>query len=129
MKNTISIITLLLIFSSPSLFAQWEGAGTEENPFKIYSVEDLSLMNTNEVAFNSYIDTHFELMNSIDDTLYTKLGEDFYGYFHGKGHYTTLGFNDTTTNTAIDISNLPAGIYILKIETSNKVYDYKIVKQ
>lgn len=29
----------------------------------------------------------------------------------------------------IDMSNLPAGIFILKIETANKVYDYKIVKQ
>ncbi len=106
MKKTISIITFLFIFSSLGLFAQWQGAGTEENPFKIYSVEDLNLINTNEVNFNSYSDIHFELMNNIDDTLYTGLGDDFYGYFHGKGHYITLGFSDTTTSTVIDVRNV-----------------------
>ncbi|MGI6321174.1 MAG: T9SS type A sorting domain-containing protein [Bacteroidales bacterium] len=97
MKNTISTIILLflLVFSSLSLFAQWEGAGTEDNPYKIYSVEDLNFISTNEANFNSYSDIHFELMTNIDDTLYTKLGEEFYGYFHGKGHYITLGFNDS----------------------------------
>ena len=107
MKKTIYTTTLLflLIFSSLGLFAQWEGSGTEENPYRIYTVQDLNLINTNEVNFNSYNNIHFELMNNIDDTLYTKLGDEFCGYFHGKGHYITLGFNDTTS-TMSDMKNV-----------------------
>ena len=125
MKNTISIITLLLIFSSPSLFAQWEGAGTEENPFKIYSVEDLNLINTNELNFNSYSDIHFELMNNIDDTLYTKLGDEFYGYFHGKGHYITLGFNDTIPSNNMLFRNIYGTIDSLTVE--GKVENFRSI--
>jgi|LSQX01.1.fsa_nt_gb hypothetical protein len=125
MKNIISTITLLLVFSSLSLFAQWEGAGTEENPFKIYSVEDLNLINTNELNFNSYSDIHFELMNNIDDTLYTKLGDEFYGYFHGKGHYITLGFNDTIPSNNMLFRNIYGTIDSLTVE--GKVENFRSI--
>ena len=42
---------------------------------------------------------------------------------------TVINQNLKDGKTQIDLSNLPAGIYILKVETTNKVYDYKIVKQ
>jgi hypothetical protein len=48
--------------------------------------------------------------------------------------FNIIGLNVLNQNlkdgkTQIDMSNFPAGIYILKVETTNKVYDYKIVKQ
>ena len=42
---------------------------------------------------------------------------------------TVFNQNLKDGKTQIDMSYLPAGIYILKVETTNKVYDYKIVKQ
>ena len=87
-------LTVTMLLFSQVLLAQWQGAGTAQNPFKIYNVNDLNLINSNETAFNSYQGIHFELMNDINDTLFYKLGTNFRGYFHGKNHYITLGFKE-----------------------------------
>ncbi|MGI6320004.1 MAG: T9SS type A sorting domain-containing protein [Bacteroidales bacterium] len=106
MKKTISIITFLFIFSSLGLFAQWQGAGTEENPFKIFTVDDLNAIREQEdnplysalgpFGYNvPYTNIHFELMNNIEDSLTQKLCSKFGGHFHGKGHFISLNFNNS----------------------------------
>ena len=41
MKNKILLIAATLLLFAQTAFAQWAGAGTEEDPFQIYTVEDL----------------------------------------------------------------------------------------
>ena len=94
----ICLFTLILSFLPFAVSAQWTGAGTEQDPFKIYSVTDLEAMAPNETAFNYYENIHFELMNDINDSLRISLCNDFGGYLHGKGHSIILGMNNISVN-------------------------------
>ncbi|MFY9592278.1 MAG: hypothetical protein WAP54_09885, partial [Bacteroidales bacterium] len=95
MKIKITYI-IFNIFLSQICLAQWQGQGTEEDPFHIYNLEDLHLIKENEINFDSYVDIHFNLMNDIDDALSSRIANYFYGYFHGKGHYISLGVDEET---------------------------------
>ena len=94
-RINVCLLCVVLLFLPLGVSAQWAGAGTEQNPYQIYTIQDLEDINTNETAYNSYQNIHFELMNNITDTLRDKLSDKFYGYFHGKGYYITLGINNT----------------------------------
>ena len=112
MKKIYIIITILLLFSQ-ALFSQWTGSGTEQDPFKIYTVEDLENITTHQYDSeyldyirNSYTDIHFELMNDIESPLTHILCEYFHGYFHGKGHFITLEFNSPNLDDNILLLDL-----------------------
>ncbi|MDI9535943.1 MAG: hypothetical protein QM212_08175, partial [Bacteroidota bacterium] len=75
------IITILYVFFSQLCLAQWQGSGTEEDPFCIYNLNDLHLIKENEESFNGYAGIHFNLMNDIDDVLSFNIASNFRGYF------------------------------------------------
>ncbi|NLP20188.1 MAG: hypothetical protein GX378_05430, partial [Bacteroidales bacterium] len=87
MRKLILVFTIIL-FSCFSFSQEhpWQGSGTEEDPFRIYNLNDLHLIKENEESFNGYAGIHFNLMNDIDDVLSFNIASNFRGYFHGKGH-------------------------------------------
>ena len=87
-------LTVTILLFSQVLLAQWNGAGTEQDPYKIYTIEDLELITANQADFNFYQNIHFALMNNIEEPLTYQLCNAFKGYFHGKGHFITLDFHD-----------------------------------
>jgi len=114
MKTIIYLIISLLLFSQ-TLFAQhpWQGEGTEQEPFKIYTIEDLENITNYQMDENycrwengthkSYTNRHFRLMNNITDPLTATLCYSFDGYFHGNEKFITLDF--TVTLPAIEAFN------------------------
>ena len=121
MKNKILLIAVTLLLCSQTAFAQtpWTGAGTAQDPFQIYTVEDLEKITEHQLDDEYRFDTvialsnrhisyrycHFALMNDIETPLTEKLCNTFQGYIHGKGHILTLDiYNGVyTQNTLIDI--------------------------
>ena len=114
-------ITVVLSMLFQPTYAQWTGLGTAQDPYQIYTVADLESIRTNEIAYNNYDNIHFELMNDINDSLTTYFATDFYGYFHGKGHYITLDFNNAyyTDNTLIQILSGAVDSLVLIGDVSN----------
>ena len=123
MKRLIpTLIAATLLLFSQAAFAQhpWAGAGTAQDPFRIYTLADLNaiLTHQSDVAYTGlhdcgfgypipYSDIHFELMNNIDEPLMQPICSDvFSGYFHGKGYNITLGFNDEDPYNNTFIGNL-----------------------
>ena len=97
--NKINVITLFAIIMQTNIsFAQWQGAGTQQDPYKIFTLADLDSIRTNQINFDCYQNIHFELQNDINDSVTESIG-GFSGYFHGKGHTIHLNLIDT------DISN------------------------
>jgi len=99
------IITLLLY--SQAIFSQWQGAGTAQDPFRIYTVTDLENITNHQYDSDytqamsspltpliSYTGVHFKLMNDIEEPLTKRLCFNFAGHLHGKGHSVTLNLNN-----------------------------------
>ncbi len=110
------IITILYVFFSQLCLAQWQGSGTEEDPFRIYNLNDLLLIKENEESFNGYAGIHFNLMNDIDDVLSFNIASSFRGYFHGKGHFLTLGLDEETQYSDYFIDDVYGTIDSLSFE-------------
>ena len=102
-KN-IFITVIFLILAQTSFSQYWQGYGTEQSPFEIWTIEDLNKIREHEDDFTiiypwsgPYENKHFALMQNIDEPLERGLVTNFFnGNFHGKGHYITL-----------DITNIP----------------------
>ncbi|MDR2652343.1 MAG: T9SS type A sorting domain-containing protein [Prevotellaceae bacterium] len=107
------IITLLLY--SQAVFARWQGAGTAQSPYKIYTLADLEAISANEGSFHYYENIHFELMNDVNDSLRMPLCSGFKGYFHGKGHCITLAMNNVDNSNNCVINTLHGTIDSLVI--------------
>ena len=113
------ILAFTIILFSCFSFSQenpWQGSGTEEDPFRIYNLNDLHLIKENEESFNGYAGIHFNLMNDIDDVLSFKIASSFRGYFHGKGHYITLGLDEETQYSDYFIESVYGTIDSLSFE-------------
>jgi hypothetical protein len=95
MKKTIVTIFLAIFMQTNILHAQWQGAGTQQDPYKIFTLADLDSIRTNEANFSSYQNIHFELQNDITDSVTESIAGEFHGYFHGKGHVICLNLIDT----------------------------------
>ena len=117
MRKLILVFTIIL-FSCFSFSQEhpWQGSGTEEDPFRIYNLNDLHLIKENEESFNGYAGIHFNLMNDIDDVLSFNIASNFRGYFHGKGHYITLGIDEETQLSDYFISQVYGTIDSLSFE-------------
>ena len=73
MKKTFSfalVLTMMSLCSVFSLHAQFSGggSGTESDPFKIKTAEDLN--NVRNYIGDSHADKHFRLMNDVDLTAF-----------------------------------------------------------
>ena len=121
MRKPILVFTIIL-FSHFSFSQEhpWQGEGTEENPFKIFTVDDLNAIREQEDnplysaegpfgGYVPYTNIHFELMNNIEDSLTQKLCSKFGGHFHGKGHYISLNFNNSDYNLNCLIGHVEGG--------------------
>lgn len=95
MKKTVITIFLAIFMQTNILHAQWQGAGTQQDPYKIFTLADLDSIRTNEANFSSYQNIHFELQNDITDSVTESIAGEFHGYFHGKGHVICLNLIDT----------------------------------
>ena len=107
MRKPILVFTIILFsYFSFSQEHPWQGEGTVENPFKIFTVDDLNAIREQEdnplysalgpFGYNvPYTNIHFELMNNIEDSLTQRLCLNFGGNIHGKGHYISLNFNNS----------------------------------
>ncbi|HQB21994.1 MAG TPA: T9SS type A sorting domain-containing protein [Bacteroidales bacterium] len=124
MRKLILVFTIIL-FSCFSFSQEhpWQGEGTVENPFKIFTIDDLNTIRQyeNDPLYYflvddesihipvSYYNMHFELMNNIDDSLTHRLCNDFGGHFHGKGHYIRLNYNTPSGETGEFIGSVLCG--------------------
>ncbi|NLA23960.1 MAG: hypothetical protein GX879_03240, partial [Bacteroidales bacterium] len=95
-KHKHLIISLLCLFLSLNSIAQWQGSGSEEDPYQIHTKADILAMTE---AINSsgasYLEgIHFALMDDIEEALTAKIGANFKGYLHGRGHYMNLELHD-----------------------------------
>ena len=106
MKKTIVTIFLTIFIQTNFLYSQWLGSGTEQDPYKIFTLADLDSIRTNEINFNSYQDIHFELQNDITDSVTESIAGEFHGYFHGKGHTIFLNLIDTNISNNHFMFNL-----------------------
>ena len=106
MKKTIVTIFLTIFIQTNFLYSQWQGSGTEQDPYKIFTLADLDSIRTNEINFNSYQDIHFELQNDITDSVTESIAGEFHGYFHGKGHTIFLNLIDTNISNNHFMFNL-----------------------
>lgn len=105
MKKLLSTTFFILLFVSV-VFGQWQGSGTQQDPYKIFTLEDLEAIRVNEIDFNYYPNIHFELQNDINDSVSERIAEGFYGYFHGKGFAICLNLVDTYFSNNNFISEL-----------------------
>src|SRR5690554_4038326 len=121
MRKPILVFTIIL-FSHFSFSQEhpWQGEGTEENPFKIFTVDDLNAIREQEDnplysalgpfgGYVPYTNIHFELMNNIEDSLTQRLCLSFGGNIHGKGHYISLNFNNSDYNLNCLIGHVEGG--------------------
>jgi hypothetical protein len=105
-KTTILILFALLVFA-PTAWAQWNGTGTEADPYEIASTADWNTLADNVNNHNqTYSGEFFKLMADItvtetvtSGTPTTMVGssdsKSFQGTFDGNGHTITLDYNDT----------------------------------
>ena len=88
---------------------EWPGAGTEENPYRIYQPIQLDLLSTRVNNGNDYSDIYFKVMNDIEydsdaqdnftaigTTVQDQFSHVFRGHFDGQG-YTISGINSCST--------------------------------
>lgn len=102
-KTHLRIFTLLIVLMVGSMgiaYAQWDGTGTEEDPFLIKTVDDLALLSSNISSANGvhYEGEHFRLENDLDLNVepwntgegWAPIGLNttryFGGHFDGNGH-------------------------------------------
>jgi len=100
--GTIPLLIIICSFSFPAQAQYGGGSGTAENPYLIYTAEQMNAIGTNQGDW----DKHFKLMADIDLSSYT--GTDFNiigiwdnpfaGVFDGNGH-TISNFTYTGTST------------------------------
>lgn len=98
-RFTFKTLLLAVIFLSGSTmtYAQWEGSGTEEEPFLIKTVDDLALLSANSKT-ERYAGQYFRLENDLDLNVapwntgegWDPIGPNttiyFGGFFDGNGH-------------------------------------------
>lgn len=106
MKKKFVTIFLAIFIHTNILYSQWQGSGTEQDPYKIFTLADLDSIRTNEIIFNSYQDIHFELQNDILDPVTESIAGEFHGCFHGKGYTIFLNLIDTNISNNHFIFNL-----------------------
>ena len=114
-KNEVSYYTLIMSNSDVTInatlySAEWEGSGTEADPFLIYTDDQWRLLVSlvNDGNHNGFSGVYFKLMDDITLTETISTGTPtmmigtntsdntkFRGIFDGNGHTITLAFNDT----------------------------------
>lgn len=102
------------IVQSMNEVSAWSGSGTESNPYKITSIEDINTLSKNIANGNSYYDTYFQLTTDLDYSSVSNFcpigaemegttmtnSNNFGGVFDGNGHIVsnlTTTVNDVTT--------------------------------
>ena len=105
-KTTILILIILLVFA-PKAWAQWNGSGTETDPYQISSTADWNTLADKVNNGNqTYSSKFFKLMADITVTetvtsgtpttmVGTSDSKSFRGTFDGNGHTITLYYYDT----------------------------------
>ena len=94
MKKTSILILIALLVFAPKAWAQWNGSGTEADPYQISSTTDWNALASNVNNGNDYSGKFFKLMNNIaydytgaaNENNYTAIGDlynDFNGHFDG----------------------------------------------
>lgn len=116
MKRITYTLSLVFILFQDS-YAQFlgGGTGTEEAPFRIYTIEHFNqfadTFNIQTSSYGNFTGMHVRLMNDITDTIrtglyaMTNIGIDGYpdmigfdGYFHGGGHSLVIDLDTNTVN-------------------------------
>jgi hypothetical protein len=96
-SNYLFLILLAVLFSSISVYSQFGGGnGSEQNPFQIYNITHLQQLATNVNNGNNYYGMYFILLNDIDDSLRTCIGNfyhQFSGSFDGQNFKIMLAIN------------------------------------
>ena len=107
MKKTFILILFALLGFASMAWAQWNGSGTEADPYQINSENDWNTLATNvNNGSQNYSGKYFKLMADItltetisNGTPTTMVGssdsKSFQGTFDGNGHTITLDYNDT----------------------------------
>ena len=111
MKNNKLIFTLIaLIAFGQTTWAQWNGSGTQTDPYKITSTVDWNTLASNvNNGSQTYSGTYFKLTADITVTetvtsgnpttmVGTSDSNSFRGTFDGNGHTITLDYNDTRSS-------------------------------
>ena len=102
-KTTILILIALLVFA-PKAWAQWNGSGTEADPYQITSTADWNTLANNVNNGNNYSGQFFKLMNNIaydytgtsNENNYTAIGDLYHSF---NGHFD--GNNKTVSGVRI----------------------------
>ena len=107
MKKLSLILLFALLAFAPTAWAQWNGSGTEADPYQISSTANWNTLATNvNNGSQTYSGKFFKLMADItltetisSGTPNTMVGSSdsnsFRGTFDGNGHTITLDYNDT----------------------------------
>src|SRR5574344_264664 len=122
MKKIIIIILFAIFIQTDIIYAQWQGSGTQQDPYKIFTLADLDSIRTNHINYNYYQNIHFELHNDINDSVTETIAGDFYGNFHGKGHTIYLNIIDINNNNFI--VNLHGYMDSITFKGRHPSYDY-----
>jgi len=97
MKKLLNLVLLLFVINV-TILAQFQGQGTELDPYKIYKKEDLEKLSDllkDDNTYNQFYNKHYKLMNNIRDSVRTVIGRNrwFEGVFNGQGFKITLAIN------------------------------------
>lgn len=105
------ILMVILICTTGLNAAAVSGKGTEANPFRISTYEELLLL-------ADFPDCYFELENDIEITEIWEPVAEFSGQLDGKGHTITISSISSSTNTGF-IDTLSGSVTNLTINCNN----------
>jgi hypothetical protein len=123
--NLFSILELTGLTPNSTIFIRvWESGGNDDEPFSISAYNaSLSIEDNKIEGFSLYPNPtsdilHFNAIDNIEElSIYNLLGQE------------VLRTQPKKLNTEIDMSKLPAGMYVVKVQVGDQLGSYRVIKE